>query len=279
MNIERDVIKFMQSELTHTEGVDVGPIDGIPGRRTMAGVKKWLDWCVEGNDWVDWSDECKMVLIIQAMAKYHGIDPGELDGRWGPMTEQAYEELYRLSKGLDKEDDRADEEVRGVVTHYDDACMAWPSQDEKSLNEFFGPKGENIVSVHPPYQHYLAWATDVRVATIKLNAKVTESVQQVWQQVVDAYGRKAIHDLGLDLFAGSNAMRKKKGGSTWSLHSWAIAIDYDSAHNRLRWGKDRARFAKPEYDEWWQIWEDEGWTSLGRQRNFDWMHIQAARLK
>ena len=37
-------------------------------------------------------------------------------------------------------------------------------------------------------------------------------------------------------------------------------------------------FWGPEYDAWWRCWESEGWVSLGRLRNFDWMHIQAAKL-
>lgn len=62
------------------------------------------------------------------------------------------------------------------------------------------------------------------------------------------------------------------------LHSWGIAIDYDPDRNQLQWGRDRAVFAGPDYDAWWQFWEEEGWTSLGRTRNFDWMHVQAAKL-
>lgn len=28
----------------------------------------------------------------------------------------------------------------------------------------------------------------------------------------------------------------------------------------------------------WKCWEEEGWVSLGRQRNYDRMHVQAAKL-
>jgi hypothetical protein len=44
--------------------------------------------------------------------------------------------------------------------------------------------------------------------------------------------------------------------------------------NQLRWGKDRAVFAKPEYDKFWEIVEKHGGVSLGRERNYDWMHFQ-----
>ena len=82
----------------------------------------------------------------------------------------------------------------------------------------------------------------------------------------------------LDLWGGCLNVRKMRGGSRYSMHSWGIAIDYDPGKNRLKWGRDRAAFAKPEYDTWWRLWEEEGWVSLGRTRNFDWMHVQAAKL-
>ena len=64
----------------------------------------------------------------------------------------------------------------------------------------------------------------------------------------------------------------------YSMRSWGIAIDDDPARNRLKWKRDRANFAKPDYDAWWRFREEEGWVSLGRSRNYDWMHVQAARL-
>lgn len=39
-----------------------------------------------------------------------------------------------------------------------------------------------------------------------------------------------------------------------------------------------ASFARPEYEPFWAIVEEEGLVSLGRTRDFDWMHFQAARL-
>ena len=63
-----------------------------------------------------------------------------------------------------------------------------------------------------------------------------------------------------------------------AMHSWGIAIDYDPDNNALHWGRDRASFALPAYDKWWDYWEAEGWVSLGRAKNFDWMHVQAARV-
>jgi hypothetical protein len=62
------------------------------------------------------------------------------------------------------------------------------------------------------------------------------------------------------------------------MHAYGVAIDFDSEHNQMRWGSDRARFAKSDYDAWWGYWEEAGWVSLGRERNYDWMHVQATRL-
>ena len=46
----------------------------------------------------------------------------------------------------------------------------------------------------------------------------------------------------------------------------------------LRRRRDRARFARPAYAPFWRLWAEEGWLSLGHARDFDWRHVQAARL-
>ena len=97
-------------------------------------------------------------------------------------------------------------------------------------------------------------------------------------KVHEHYGEHEIEELRLDLFGGDYHPRRKRGGAAWSTHSWGIAIDWDPSHNRLKWGRGHARLAEPDYEDWWRIWEEQGWTSLGRVRNFDWMHVQATRL-
>ncbi|WP_347138974.1 hypothetical protein [Paracoccus sp. SSK6] len=51
-------------------------------------------------------------------------------------------------------------------------------------------------------------------------------------------------------------------------------MDLDPERNQLRWGRSRASFAKPDYDAFWSIVEGHGGTSLGRKRDYDWMHFQ-----
>ena len=79
-------------------------------------------------------------------------------------------------------------------------------------------------------------------------------------------------------FGGCYENRAIRGGTRPSTHSWGIALDFDPDNNPLaRSESHKATFKGPEYNKWWQFWEDEGWVSLGRTLGYDWMHVQAAR--
>jgi hypothetical protein len=100
----------------------------------------------------------------------------------------------------------------------------------------------------------------------------------ILENTLKTYGQKDVEKLRLDMFGGCINVRRMRGGSSWSIHSWGAAYDLDPDNNQLKWGRDRATFAKKEYEDYWKIVESEGWTSLGRSRNFDWMHAQSAYL-
>jgi hypothetical protein len=129
-----------------------------------------------------------------------------------------------------------------------------------------------------PYPLRLSWETNTTVQRTRCHAKVKDSLARVLTNVLAAYGQQRIRELRLDLFGGGYNLRDKRGGSSLSTHAWGIAFDFDPDRNQLKWTRDRASFARPEYDAWWKCWEDEGWVSLGRTRNYDWMHVQAARV-
>ncbi len=146
------------------------------------------------------------------------------------------------------------------------------------MTSFYGPVGENQETLHLPYQMYLAWDKKVKVKKISCNKKCAKSLYNIFEKTLQLYGLKEITKLSLDSFGGCLNVRKMRGGPNWSVHAWGAAVDIDPERNRLKWGSNKASLAKKEYDGFWRIVAEEGWISLGKEKNFDWMHFQAALL-
>lgn len=242
----------------HAEGFDPGPIDGRWGPRTSDAVVKAISPIKVRQDRLQ-------IAAQQWTLKSLGFEVGKIDGLSGPQTQYALEQWQNSMRDIE------DSEVS--PSH---PSITWPKQS--ACEEFFGPKGENQVMLVPPYPMRLAWDLSTPVHRFSINAKCHNSALRVLNQVKDIYGVEGCRKLGLDRFGGCLNVRKMRGGSSWSIHSWGAAIDFDPDHNQLRWGRDKATFAQPTYHRWWEAWEAEGWVSLGRSRNYDWMHVQAARL-
>ena len=205
------------------------------------------------------------------MAEDAGIDTGRIDGYWGPQTDYAYESLLHLQDYGVLPDDWRDES--GTTRN----PKNWPNQKYKDLVKFYGKPGpKHLVVVDLPYPHRLAWDLNTVVRRTRCHKKVADSYIRVLNDVISVYGMDRIRKLRLDHYGGGYNYRSMRGGNSWSTHAWGVAIDYDPANNKLKWGRDRASFARSEYDDWWACWEKEGWISLGRVKNYDWMHVQAA---
>ncbi len=149
---------------------------------------------------------------------------------------------------------------------------------QKDVPEFYGRVGLNQDKVDLPYKMKLAWDTSITIKRFSCHEKVVTPMQAIFKDVLDHYGLEEIQRLGLDLFGGCLNVRKMRGGSSYSMHAWGIAVDLDPIRNQLRWNSDKAEFARKEYIPFWEIVEKHGATSLGIERDFDWMHFQFARL-
>ena len=157
--------------------------------------------------------------------------------------------------------------------------MKTPLQDAASMNAFYGPVGENQTQIVMPFPLKLSWEPTTIVHKVTCNEKCADAFLQVWKDTLAHYGQSKLSALRLDQFGGCLNVRKMRGGSAWSVHSWGCAWDTDPDNNQLRWGRDKAEFAKADYEPFWQIVEATGGVSLGRAANMDWMHFQYARLK
>ena len=266
MQLTASIIKLIQRELKK-RNLYYDSIDGKMGPHTKAA----LDMISELEP--EWNYKRKAIGFIQLLCKENNIETGLLDGVWGPQTAYAYEVLKQyLETGVMPPNWRD-------VHPLDVNPNGWPDENEQDLFEFYGQLGENLVRAELPYPHRLAWDKRRILNTIYCHKKVKESLITVLSRVVAHYSIQGIRDLGLDLYGGCYNMRKKRGGTSWSTHAWGIALDYNPENNQLTWGWGRAVFARPEYNKWWQFWEEEGWTSLGRTKNYDWMHVQAAKIR
>lgn len=139
---------------------------------------------------------------------------------------------------------------------------------------FYGEVGTRQTTLVLPYPMRIAWEPDKTVSKISCHECCAAAFGRIFQRTFDHYGLESIKRLGLDLYGGCLNVRKMRGGSEWSKHAWGCAIDIDPDRNQLKWGRDRASLARPEYEPFWQIVESEGGYSLGRKENRDWMHFE-----
>lgn len=250
-----DAVKSAQKVLAAVAGYR-GAIDGKVGAGTLAAAAR-----VSGAAPLGAPPERRAVAAAQRALADLGFDPGPPDGFFGPTTAAAF-----AAWSGDKLPDRRNES---------------PFGRESDLMLVYGPPGGPECTagrVSVPWRMVLAWDPDQVVRSIACHSRVAASAQRVFDAVAQIYSPPEIRDLGLHKFGGCFNLRRKRGGSDWSTHSWGIAFDFDPERNALHMRRDRARLAQEDAAPFWEAWEAEQWVSLGRARNYDWMHVQAVRL-
>lgn len=147
---------------------------------------------------------------------------------------------------------------------------------EQAIKKYGKPNqvGTYLVSIKLPYPMPLAWDKNTKVSTMRCHKLVADKFTAVFNELLSVYGYEKIVELGIDLFGGCFNFRAMRGGSDYSRHSWGIAIDLDPERNQLKETSKTARFARPEYKPMIDIFYKHGFESLGREKNYDWMHFQ-----
>lgn len=135
-------------------------------------------------------------------------------------------------------------------------------------------QGSYLTTITLPYPMRIAWDKDTKVTKMRCHKLISDDFLGVFNDLLTHYGYEKIVELGIDLFGGCFNFRKMRGGSDWSRHSWGIAIDLDPERNQLEETSKTARFARPEYKPMIDIFYKHGFISLGKEKNYDWMHFE-----
>lgn len=147
--------------------------------------------------------------------------------------------------------------------------------DHKAIIAKYGkPSKDNpdyLVSFPAPYPLYY---DNKLVKSIRCHKLIKEPLEAAMTEVATVYTEAQRKDLGLDQWGGCYAYRLMRGGTKLSTHSWGIAVDFDQARNQLKWDHTKARLAKDDCKPFFDIFYKHGFVSLGRERNYDWMHLQ-----
>lgn len=238
------------------------------------------------------SEKLSFEQWVQSRLTAHGFPVGLIDGKLGPVSIAALKK-FQKRESLDitgKADAATVEALRKPSSTVAGGLKRSPIADDapgpvntafprqSGVPSFYGAVGTRQTSIELPFEMRLAWDLRRKVRKMTLHEKGAPSAIRVFNRIASIYDEAQRAELGINIFSGSLNVRRMRGGSAYSMHSWGIAIDFDHQRNQLKWGRDRARLAQPDAVPFWEAWEAEGWLSLGRARNFDWMHVQAARL-
>jgi hypothetical protein len=270
-----------------------GQVDGDLGALTRDAVQAFL--LQQGlRNFEPWPTARRLVAAQQLICRNESIDAGAIDGRLGTQTRYAFAvfDARKANGGKPvanleawRNDATAPQATAGrplpkITSSQVNAPSVkpvWPKQ--AAMDSFYGAKGGGQVTLVLPFAMRIAWDLDSHVSRFSCHGKVRESLERIFARTLDHYGADEIRRLGLDLFGGCLNVRKMRGSaSAWSIHSWGCAVDIDPDHNQLKFKRAQATLDNPPFDPFWSFVYDEGAIGLGRERDYDWMHFQFARL-
>jgi hypothetical protein len=172
-----------------------------------------------------------------------------------------------------------------------EAMFGNPANADGTLNEAW--EGQNIRKIAPPDGWQLFYQEDlappargirlVPVSGIRMHRLLADSfvavLDDIWEHARAQLGgaasddaiRNWLHQRRLDQHGGGFNFRKITGGTSLSLHSYGIAIDWDPENNPRR---KPLTVTLPDW--WFDIWARHGWTDGRHFRTPDPMHVQFA---
>lgn len=177
------------------------------------------------------------------------------DGAWGPKSSAACQAYLR----------------RLMPTPH-------PFPAQAKVTEFYGRHGEpggHTPPVKAIILPFLVFYEGTPVRVLRPHEKAADSLLRVFERLAEAYPTEALrHAAGILNYDGLYNPRAMRGGSNWSMHAWAIAIDLNAGSNGNTTPWPTASTMPLLVME---CFAREGWMSAGGFWNRDAMHFQATQ--
>ena len=225
--------------------------DGYPGNKTFSKAEQLTR--------SRYKDMKAFIAFTQETINKHFKKAVKVDGIYGPNTESYIRRLRGASVP------HRDSDVSTVHTSMSKGFKLTDDGRRKNKkyptsagrSRYYGAPGSNHVRMTFPYNMYYG---DKRVKSTMVNKRCVSSFEQMFETVLDVYGKSEIARLNLDSYGGCFNNRSMRGGSRKSDHAYACAFDLDASHNRLHYGSNKAAFARSDYNRFMTIVYGSGLT-------------------
>ena len=296
MRIRKSGAKALQSKLKELGLLD-DIVDGVLGDKSKRACADYLNSMEASGElpdpaanWKAWDQERQVVACFQLIILQDGIEVGPVDGYYGSVTRVGADKFIQRYRNLSVVDFSEIEIVEANPHNF-------PKEGSSEFYDRFGkvildggnkpncsPVSSRMVNVQCPWKLRFTWDLDSSRSYFRVHREVAPSLKAIVENIWGHYGADGVKEFRLDYFGGDNNCRFKRGTTAKthknvSTHAYGIAIDFNDPQNGLNtstYSENPPSLAHPDLAKFWQFWEAEGWYSLGRHENRDWMHVQAA---
>lgn len=251
-----------------------GDADGDLGQASMDAVAAFLN-----NGRVDvpqsWSKARRVLAAKQLVCRNDGIEAGKVDGLMGPQTEFAFE-VYAHRRGTGPSPVIPARNIDPPAAEPASAPAIWPRQSE--VEAFYGAVGANQVKLALPFPLKLAWDPSKSVNSITLHQKVHDSAKRCFDRIGDSYDAAARKATGIGFLRrfAQCPQDARRGPLVHALLGHRHRLRPGPQQPALQPRQFAARSARLR-----DLLAHLGRGRLGllgRAKDYDWMHVQAARL-
>lgn len=83
----------------------------------------------------------------------------------------------------------------------------------------------DLVIIPVPFPLRLSWEPTY-ITRVMVHPRIAGGLEAVLDEILEYYGLPFIQEHGIDEFGGTFNPRKSRGSDRWSVHAWAMAVDY-----------------------------------------------------
>ena len=145
------------------------------------------------------------------------------------------------------------------------------------FGEHGDPDGDSppMVAAKLPFTAYLYGRRDSPVHSISCHKLAAKSLGLVFEDLAETFPTEEARDAaGILDYYGCYNPRRIRQGSVWSMHSWAIAVDFNAPANMLNDHWPRVAEMPLEVME---CFSRQGWIAAGAWWSADAMHFEASQ--